>query len=99
MAAPLEKVVKEQVKKILNKYGAYSYMPVSNGMGAPALDFIACHRGRYLSIETKRLGLQATPRQAVTMGKIRAAGGKAMVFDGSDEHVMELISWLTVADE
>lgn len=92
---PLEKAVKEQVKKILKEYGAYSYMPVSNGMGAPALDFIVCHRGRYASIETKRLGLGPTSRQVNTMVKIREAGGMAMVFDGSDAHIMELIQWLT----
>lgn len=92
---PLEKAVKEQVKKILKEYDAYHFMPVSNGMGAPALDFIVCHKGRYLSIETKRLGLRATARQMNTMVKIAKAGGKAMVFDGSDAHIMELIQWLT----
>ena len=95
MAQTEEAKVKEKVKRILKEYYAYWYMPVTNGMGAPALDFIVCHKGRFLSIEAKRPGLEATPRQRATMAKISEAGGWAMVFDGNDADVAELLLWLT----
>ncbi len=94
MASTAEFKVKKQVKEILAMYGAYVYMPVSNGMGAPALDLIVCLNGFYLSIETKAPGGAATPRQRRTMGLIEAAGGKAIVIDGSDLSLAVLIEWL-----
>ncbi len=89
-----ESKVKAQLKKILAAHGVYTYLPVSNGMGSPALDFICCYHGLYLSIETKKLGRKATPRQLCTIAQIREAGGKAMVFDGCDDHIDELMSWI-----
>ena len=74
--------VKEQVKKLLKKYGVYWHMPVQNGMGAPSLDLICCVRGRYLAIETKAPGKKPTPRQEVTMYEILKAGGTVYVIDG-----------------
>ena len=60
MATP-EGKVKEKVKKLLKAHGAYYHMPVQNGMGAPSLDFIGCHRGLYYGIETKAGNKQPTP--------------------------------------
>ena len=84
--------VKDQIKKILKERGAYCYMPVSNGMGAPALDFIVCYRGMFLSIEAKAPGKKATTRQEKTMRDIGKAHGATLVIDGSDYE--ELIEWL-----
>ena len=86
--------VKEKVKKLLKAHGAYYHMPVQNGMGAPSLDFIGCHRGLYYGIETKAGNKQPTPRQETTIAQIRAAGGLAFVVNevsGLDE----LEAWLT----
>lgn len=86
--------VKEKVKKLLKSNGAYYHMPVQNGMGAPSLDFIGCHRGLYYGIETKASNKQPTPRQETTINQIRAAGGLAFVVNevsGLDE----LEAWLT----
>ena len=86
--------VKAKVKQVLKDHGAYWHCPVQNGMGAPSLDFIGCHQGRYFGIETKAGNKRPTPRQETTIDQIRAAGGLAFVVNevsGMDE----LIEWLT----
>jgi hypothetical protein len=80
MSTP-EGLVKQKIKKLLNKYGAYSHMPVSNGMGAPSLDYICCINGMYLGIEAKTRGKKPSPRQVKTMASISKAGGMAIWVD------------------
>lgn len=77
-----EGIVKKEIKSILNEYGAYSFMPVQNGMGSPALDFHCIHYGRAFCIEAKAPGKNPTPRQAQTILNISAAGGRCFVIDG-----------------
>ena len=60
----------------------YRFMPVQNGMGAPALDFYYCINGYFVAIETKAPGKKPTPRQETTMSDITKAGGLAFVVDG-----------------
>lgn len=74
-----EKYVKEQIKKLLKKYKAYYYMPVQTGYGAPSLDFVGCHHGRFFGIEAKRPGKEPTPRQELTMAMMNEAGGWVFV--------------------
>jgi hypothetical protein len=76
---------KEQVKKLLKAHGAYYHMPVMNGMGAPTLDFICCHNGRFFAVETKAPGKKPTPRQEQTMTEIAFAGGYVFVVSNLDE--------------
>lgn len=83
--------VKEAVKKVLKRFGAYWHMPVMNGLGAPSLDFVGCFMGRYFAIETKAPGKKPTPRQEVTIETIRKAGGCCFVIDGD---VSMLEQWL-----
>ena len=85
--------VKAAVKKLLAAHGAYVYMPVSNGMGAPALDFICSYHGKFLSIETKAGSKPMTPRQANTAKSIEAGGGVTFLIN---EHTgtSELERWL-----
>lgn len=86
--------VKNKVKALLKEHGAYWHCPVQNGMGAPSLDFICCHRGRYFGIETKAGNKKPTPRQETTINQIRLAGGLAFVVNevsGLDD----LEYWLT----
>ena len=94
MARTPEAVVKAQVKKLLTEHGAYYHMPVQNGMGAPSLDFICCHRGCYFGIETKAGNKKPTPRQENTMNQIRLAGGLAFLVN-EVEGLDELREWLT----
>jgi len=86
---------KKRITDLLKKYGTYYYMPVSNGMGAPALDYIVCHKGRFLSIEAKAWGTKKdmTDRQKHTAKRIMEAGG--LVFMVRDEESLERLNhWL-----
>ena len=93
MSTP-EGVVKNKVKKLLAEFNAYWHCPVQNGMGAPSLDFICCHEGRYFGIETKAGKGRPTPRQETTMNQIRLAGGLAFLVN-EVEGLQELRDWLT----
>lgn len=70
--------VKAKVKRLFKKYGVYYHMPVQNGMGDMTLDFVACLRGYFISVETKAEGKKPTARQTATMLRMRNAG--AFVF-------------------
>lgn len=67
--------VKAKVKRLFKQYGVYYHMPVQNGMGEPTLDFVACVRGHFCSVETKAQGQQPTARQLATMRRMKDAGG------------------------
>ena len=72
--------VKDSVKKLLKRYGAQYFMPVSNGMGkAGVSDIICCHRGKYIAIETKAGKGKATPLQLKFMQEVVTAGGAALI--------------------
>ncbi len=78
MAQTPEGKVKDQVKRLLKKYGCYQFWPVQTGYGAPTLDCIACAFGHFLGIETKAPGKHPTPRQRMTIEDMR--GAEATVF-------------------
>lgn len=67
----------------------YRFMPVQNGMGAPALDYYGCHRGWFFAVETKVEGKNLTPRQEATKAAIEAAGG--IVFVVRNKHDVEVM--------
>jgi hypothetical protein len=85
--------VKEKVKRLLEKYGAYYFMPVQNGMGKASLDFLVCHQGRFAAIETKAGTKGMTPRQEVTTEEMRAAKAAVFLINERDGWV-ELAYWL-----
>lgn len=90
--------VKDRVKKLLKKFGVYYHMPVQNGMGAPTLDFVCCHKGYFIAIETKAGNKQPTTRQEITMNEIRAAGGFVFLVNEVQglvelEAFLEMMSW------
>lgn len=94
MSKTPEGKVKAKVKDVLKKHGAYYHMPVQNGMGAPSLDFVCCHKGLYFAIETKAGNKQPTPRQETTINQIRLAGGLAFVIN-EVTGLSDLEDWLT----
>lgn len=94
MANTPEAAVKNEIKKTLKRHGAYYFMPVQNGMGAPSLDFLVCHHGRWIGIEAKASGKKPTKRQEITMQQMRDAGGICMVVDG-EQTLRVLDVWLT----
>jgi len=79
--------VKAEIKRILDEFGAYYFMPVQNGMGAPALDFHCAHRGFAFFIEAKAPGKKPTARQEMTMKRTAVAGCTNFVIDGEDGYV------------
>lgn len=80
MATP-EGKIKALVRRKLDKAfpKAWRFMPVQMGYGAPALDFIYCIDGLFVSIETKVPGKDPTPRQQATIEAIVEAGGEVYV--------------------
>lgn len=96
MATP-EGAVKAKIKKLLEEYGAYYHFPVQNGMGAPSLDVVGCHRGRFFGIEAKAGNKRPTPRQEGTMRAMRAAGG-AVFLVNEVGGMPELRLWLSLGE-
>lgn len=96
MGTTPEGKAKQRIKKLLNKYGVYSHMPVQNGMGAPTLDFVCCYNGLYLAIEAKAPGKKPTERQLKTMSQISKAGGVAICV-GTNEEQFNALETLLIA--
>jgi len=88
--------VKAKIKRLLSKYECWSYMPVSNGMGAPALDFQCSKKGRAFAIEAKAPGKKPTPRQVSTMREYRGHNIPSFVCDGTNYD--ELEAWIIAID-
>lgn len=86
--------MKARVKRVLEAHGAYWHMPVQNGLGAPSLDFIGCHFGRFFGIETKAGKKPMTPRQELTAEAMQAAGGKVFLIN-EETGTAELEDWLS----
>lgn len=78
--------VKAEIRDVLKAWGAYSFMPVQMGIGADAIDYFCCIRGRFVGVEAKRRGglAHVTVRQLNVIDKIRAAGGLAYAVDSGD---------------
>jgi hypothetical protein len=93
MAATPEAKVKDKIKKLLKKYGAYYTMPVMTGYatnGTP--DFAICHYGRYLGLEAKAGDGVPTALQWVRLAEIDAAGGSTLVIN--EMNLGDLERWL-----
>jgi len=95
MSTP-EGKVKERVKKLLAQYKPhlYAHWPVQNGMGSPTLDCTGAINGRSFAIETKAPGKELTPRQALTVAEMAAAGVVVWVIDGDPALMRALDQWL-----
>jgi hypothetical protein len=92
--------IKDKVKRrLISEFPKrYVFMPVQNGMGAPALDMYCCFPGQdvyipgrglaiaglFVAIETKAPGKRLTTRQEDTKQRIEEAGGLVYVVDGDD---------------
>jgi hypothetical protein len=102
MSITPEGKVKRKVQDLLNQYGAWHNWPVPAGYGAPMLDCVGCHGGRFFAIETKSEGKKLTPRQDFMKENMEASGGRVFVVTGLNEDNnpnswagwTELESWL-----
>ena len=93
MLSTPESKVKDRVKKLLASYEAYWHMIVQNGMGAPSLDFVGCHRGRFYAVETKAGNKQMTDRQRMTAKAMEEAGAAVFLIN-EETGLPELERWL-----
>jgi len=91
--------VKDKLKKYLTSIGAWHYWPVSNGMGRHGIpDCIACYKGFFISVETKKEGGKCTALQLKEGAKIITAEGFWTAYDGTnlgtvEEYVALIDSW------
>ena len=80
MAMTPEKKVKNGVRLVLDKLGAYYIMPVTNGFGKQgAPDFLVCLEGKFFGIECKAGKGVLTELQRLNLKQITASGGHAFV--------------------
>lgn len=80
MAATPEAKVKKAVTDLLDKYGAYWFKPVMNGMGRSGVpDIIVCYRGRFIGVECKAGKGKPTALQTLELEKINKANGVGIV--------------------
>ena len=85
--------IKNKIKKVLDKVGAYYFMPVQMGLGKRTLDFLVCHKGKFFGFEAKAPGQKPTALQKLCMEEIVEAGGDCIVID-SVEMAEHLEHWL-----
>lgn len=87
-----EAKVKQKVRLILEKYGAYYTMPVTGGYGASGVpDFICCYHGRFIGIECKANGNTPTALQLNNMKRIALAGGRTGVINETNIDDLETL--------
>lgn len=80
MAMTPEAAVKLKVRKILDLWGVYYFMPPANGYGRAGIpDIVGCHNGRFFAIECKAGKGKTTALQDRELARIREAGGEAIV--------------------
>jgi len=90
MAMTPERRVKNQVRKLLDKLGAYYSMPVTSGYGnSGAPDFLVCIKGRFVGIECKANGNKPTPLQEKNLRDIELSGGISLVVDETNVDNLE----------
>lgn len=94
MASTPEAKVKRKLSKLLGFYNVNYFMPVQNGYGMPALDYICCHKGRYCQIETKAALGVMTPRQTQIGRMVEQAGGRAFLINEDETTWTLLVEWL-----
>ena len=84
--------VKAAVKEILAqdvKEGSWYFMPSMNGYGRAGVpDFIVCHKGYLIGVETKFGSNKPTPAQRMELLKICCARGLALIIN--ENNLIEL---------
>jgi hypothetical protein len=74
-----EALVKKEIKKGLAEMGVWYFMPVQSGYGKRTVDFICCHKGRFVAIEAKAGANRTSKYQDLILAEIENAGGIAIV--------------------
>ena len=90
-----EAVVKKAAKALLDSEGVYHFSPAANGYGRAGIpDIICCVNGFFLAIECKAGKGKTTALQDRELGRIRTAGGAAVVIFDTDDEMRRLHSVL-----
>jgi uncharacterized membrane protein YjjP (DUF1212 family) len=77
--------VKAQVKAVIAQTDAWHVMTVPQGMGRRGIpDFLICHRGQLIAVETKAKGGTPTALQQRELNALGAAGAITLVVDGEE---------------
>lgn len=86
---------KRDIRRVLDKYLAWHFMPQMGGFGRNGVpDIIGCYKGRFFAIEVKREGKKLTPLQERQGAAIVANGGA--FFWGTAECVIPALkAWLS----
>ena len=87
--------VKEKAKRILDRIGAYYFMPATGGYGRSGVpDIVGCLNGVFFAIECKANGGRPTALQLREIDRINVAGGFAIVVDEDNVSLLESLSKL-----
>lgn len=81
----IKKLVNDAIHRIRASHPGmiWRFMPVQRGMGAPALDYILCVNGRFVTIETKRDEKHdMTPQQRIVALETKNARGYVFLVSG-----------------
>lgn len=94
-----EAKVKQRVRKILDRIGAYYFLPVSNGMGVMGVfDIVCCINTIFVGIECKSdAKKKPTPLQTRNAERAKQAG--AVVFLAHIDNLTELEDTLNTIKE
>jgi len=77
-----EAKVKKKVKALLDKHGAYYFMPIGGPYAVQGVpDIICCIKGRFVGIECKANGGRITALQERNLDQIQKNGGVAILVD------------------
>jgi Holliday junction resolvase len=98
MATTPEGKVKAAVRKILDKYGVYYFMPPGMGLGRAGIpDIIGCKNGHFIAIECKAGKGKVTALQERELVAICNAGGFTFIAreDCLEELEKELYRWIS----
>lgn len=82
MAQTPEAKVKKKVKVLLDKHGAYYFMPIGGPFATQGIpDIICCIKGKFIGIECKANGGRVTALQEKNLDNIEHNGGIAVLVD------------------
>lgn len=77
-----ESKVKDAIKAVLKKHGAYFFMPATYGYGKSGVpDIVACVASRFVAVECKTIGNDPTTLQYKNLQAIADTGGLACICD------------------
>lgn len=91
-----EKDVKENVKRMCKQAGAYYAMPHGAGYGRAGVpDFLICHHGKFLGVETKFGSNKPSANQNRELLDIETANGRALVINENNLEKLAVILGVT----